>query len=98
MARTVLPGPPFPQGATWDGTGTNFAIFSENAEGAELCLFDKPGSKDCDRIRLTETTVLVWRCFLPGVQPGQISGYRVYAPHAPPLRPPIHPTKLLIYL
>ncbi len=96
MARTILPGRPFPQGATWDGTGTNFAIFSENAEGVELCLFDNPDDSNPERIELQEQTVLVWHCFLPGVQPGQLYGYRVYGPYAPERGLRFNPNKLLI--
>jgi isoamylase len=96
MARPILPGRPFPLGATWDGIGTNFAIFSENAEGVELCLFDKPDSLDFERIELQEHTVLVWHCFLPGVQPGQTYGYRVYGPYAPERGLRFNPNKLLI--
>jgi isoamylase len=96
MPKTVLPGRPFPQGATWDGTGTNFALFSENAESVELCLFDQPSGPETERIKIAEKTVHVWHCFLPGVQPGQIYGYRVYGPFQPERGLRFNPNKLLI--
>jgi len=96
MARTILPGRPFPQGATWDGVGTNFAIFSESAERVELCLFDKTDEPESERIDLTEQTAHVWHCFLPNIQPGQIYGYRVYGPYDPERGLRFNPAKLLI--
>ena len=96
MSRTVLPGRPFPQGATWDGTGTNFALFSENAKRVELCLFDQPDAEEGQRIELVEQTVHVWHAFLPGVAPGQIYGYRVYGPYEPEHGLRFNPYKLLI--
>jgi isoamylase len=96
MARTILPGRPFPQGATWDGTGTNFAIFSENAERIELCLFERPDAPETERIAMSEQTVHVWHCFLPNVQPGQIYGYRVYGPYEPDRGLRFNPSKLVI--
>ena len=69
------PGIPYPLGATWDGGGTNFALFSENATGVELCLFDDEGVET--RLELTEVDSFVWHCYLPGVGPGQRYGYRV---------------------
>jgi isoamylase len=96
MSRTILPGKPFPQGATWDGTGTNFALFSENADGVELCLFDRTESGESERIELTEQTAHVWHAFLPGIQPGQIYGYRVHGPYEPAKGLRFNPNKLLI--
>src|ERR687897_2023658 len=64
MALRVWRGNPYPLGATWDGSGVNFAIFSENAERVELCLFDADGSNE-RRFAMTEQTDLVWHCFLP---------------------------------
>ena len=96
MPRTVLPGRPFPQGATWDGTGTNFALFSENAERVDLCLFDRPDIEESERIEIVEQTVHVWHVFLPGVQPGQIYGYRVYGPYDPEHGLRFNSNKLLI--
>src|SRR5579885_2722897 len=96
MIRTVLPGRPFPQGATWDGTGTNFALFSENAEKVELCLFDDPRAEETQRLELIEQTAHVWHAFLPGVHPGQIYGYRVHGPYDPERGLRFNPNKLLI--
>src|SRR5208283_4748574 len=96
MQRTILPGRPFPQGATWDGTGTNFAIYSESAQRVELCLFDQANAPETDRIELHEQTAFVWHCFLPGVHPGQIYGYRVHGPYAPERGLRFNPHKLLI--
>jgi len=78
---TLRPGSPFPLGATWDGKGTNFALYSENATGVELCLFDAEGHET--RFPLTEQTAFVWHGYLPGIQPGQRYGYRVHGEYAP---------------
>jgi glycogen operon protein len=77
----IWPGVPYPLGATWDGEGTNFALFSESATGVELCLFDHSGHEA--RVALTEIDSFVWHCYLPGVGPGQRYGYRVDGPFAP---------------
>ncbi len=74
----VWPGQPYPLGATFDGSGTNFALFSEVAEQVELCLFDDDGVET--RVELTEVDAHVWHCYLPAVQPGQRYGYRVHGP------------------
>ena len=74
----VWPGSPYPLGATWDGMGVNFALFSENAEKVELCLFDEDGVRRPARIALPEYTDEVWHAYLPDVRPGQLYGYRVY--------------------
>ncbi len=79
----VEPGKPFPLGATWDGWGVNFALFSANAEKVELCLFDQHGRREIERIELPEQTHEVWHGYLPDARPGQLYGYRVYGPHAP---------------
>jgi len=76
----VWPGVPYPLGATWDGNGTNFAIFSQQATGVELCLFD--GNNEW-RVPLTEVTAFVWHCYLPGIGPGQRYGYRVDGAYRP---------------
>jgi isoamylase len=77
----VLPGSPYPLGATWDGAGVNFSIFSEHATGIELCLFDSPEARsESTRIPLTEQTDMVWHCYLHDIRPGQLYGYRVYGP------------------
>ncbi len=83
MPNRVLPGSPYPQGATWDGTGVNFALYSENAAKVELCLFDELDSARHETIRLQESTGHVWHCYLPGLSIGQLYGYRVYGPYEP---------------
>ena len=70
-------------GATWDGRGTNFALFTANAEKVELCLFDNQGRRELERIKLPERTEDVWHGYLNDVSPGQLYGYRVYGPYAP---------------
>src|SRR5262249_38865179 len=79
LARArVWPGEPYPLGATWDGKGVNFALFSGNAERVELCLFDAAGVREIDRIPLAEYTDEVWHGYLPDARPGMLYGYRVY--------------------
>jgi glycogen operon protein len=92
--RQIWTGTPFPLGPTWDGAGTNFALFTEHAERVELCLFDVHG--DEERIELREHTAFNWHCYLPGVGPGQHYGYRVYGPYAPEIGSRFNPSKLLI--
>jgi isoamylase len=91
---TIWPGDPFPLGATWDGRGTNFSLFSEHADGVELCLFDNEGGER--RIRMQEHTALTWHVYLPGVGPGQRYGYRVHGPYEPSAGQRFNPNKLLI--
>ncbi len=80
----IWPGKPYPLGATWDGEGVNFALFSEHATAVELCLFDGPEAvKESQRIRLEEQTDQVWHAYIPGLWPGQHYGYRVHGPYAP---------------
>jgi len=80
----VWPGKPYPLGATWDGAGVNFAIYSEHATKVELCLFDSVrAKKESHRITLPERTDLVWHGYLPDGVPGQMYGFRVHGPHAP---------------
>ena len=80
----VWTGVPYPLGATWTGSGVNFAIYSENATGIDLCIFDEPeADRENVRIRFREKTDHVWHLFLPDAQPGQLYGYRVYGPYAP---------------
>ncbi|MFW7381151.1 MAG: glycogen debranching protein GlgX [Oligoflexus sp.] len=80
----VRPGVPYPLGATWDGAGVNFAIFSENAEKIELCLFHSPNDKhEWTRIVLPEQTDQVWHGYFPDIRPGQLYGYRIYGPYIP---------------
>jgi glycogen operon protein len=91
------PGSPYPQGATWDGSGVNFAVFSENATGVELCLFDGPdGSDEGARVPMTERTDQVWHVYLPEVRPGQRYGYRVHGPYDPAQGHRFNPAKLLL--
>jgi hypothetical protein len=80
----VWPGQPYPQGATWDGAGVNFALFSENATAVDLCLFERPdGTGEVTTIQLTEQTDQVWHVYLPEARPGQLYGYRVHGPYEP---------------
>jgi isoamylase len=79
----VWPGRPYPLGATWDGEGVNFALFSEHAEAVELCLFDATGRRELHRIPIGEQTDQVFHCYLPEARPGQLYGYRVFGPYQP---------------
>ena len=90
------PGTAYPLGATFDGSGTNFAIFSEHAERIELCLFDGPEGAGETRVELTEVDGFVWHCYLPTVQPGQRYGYRVHGPNEPSEGLRFNPNKLLL--
>ncbi|GAA0558819.1 glycogen debranching protein GlgX [Actinomadura livida] len=92
--REVWPGDPYPLGATWDGTGTNFALFSEVARRVELCLFDDGGQET--RRDLPEVDGFVWHGYLPGVGPGQRYGYRVHGPFDPREGHRCNPSKLLL--
>ena len=71
-------GAPYPLGATWDGRGTNFALFSAHATKVELCLFDRDGKRETQRVALPERTDDVWHVYLTHVTPGQLYGYRVH--------------------
>ncbi|MGK7223365.1 glycogen debranching protein GlgX [Kocuria flava] len=90
----VWPGQPYPLGATFDGTGTNFALFSEVAEKVELCLFDDDGTET--RVDVEAQDGYVWHCYLPQVQPGQRYGYRVHGPWDPAAGQRCNPAKLLL--
>jgi isoamylase len=93
----VWPGTPYPLGATFDGSGTNFALFSEVADRVELCLIHGEGSEITEeRIELTEEDAFVWHCYLPSVQPGQRYGYRVNGPWEPARGLRCNPNKLLL--
>ncbi|MBK8175189.1 MAG: glycogen debranching protein GlgX [Rhodospirillales bacterium] len=94
--RRIQPGSPSPLGATWDGRGINFALFSENAEKVELCLFDSSGKREVERIVLPEYTNQIWHGYVAGVQPGQLYGYRVHGPYDPRNGHRFNPHKLLI--
>ena len=90
-------GTPYPLGATWDGQGVNFALFSEQGTGVELCLFDRPDQADQTQIiNMTEQTNQVWHCYLPDVRPGQLYGYRVHGPYEPQKGLRFNPAKLVI--
>jgi glycogen operon protein len=94
---SVYPGHPFPLGATWDGEGVNFAVYAENATGVDLCLFDqKDPAYEAVNIRVKERTNHVWHVYVPGLQPGQLYGYRVYGPYEPENGHRFNPNKLLI--
>jgi isoamylase len=90
----VWPGRPYPLGATYDGAGTNFSVFSEVAERVELCLFDEDGAET--RITMPEVTAYCWHCYVPGVGPGQRYGYRVHGPYEPRAGHRCNPAKLLL--
>ncbi len=95
----VLPGQSYPLGAKWDGKGVNFALFSENATGVELCLFRNVGEqKESARIKLTERTHHIWHAYIVGLKPGQLYGYRVYGPFDPAAGHRFNPNKLLLDL
>ncbi len=92
----IWPGSPFPRGATWDGEGVNFALFSENAVRVELCLFDESGRKEVQRIEMPEQTDQIWHCYLPEARPGLLYGYRVHGPYDPGRGHRFNSHKLLI--
>ncbi|MBX6382300.1 MAG: glycogen debranching protein GlgX [Microbispora sp.] len=92
--REVWPGEPYPLGATWDGVGTNFSVFSEVAERVELCLYDDKGEET--RVDLPEVDGFVWHGYVPGIMPGQRYGYRVHGPYRPDHGHRCNPAKLLL--
>ncbi len=92
----IWPGSAAPLGATWDGSGTNFALFSAHAERVELCLFESDGITEITSIELPEFTHEVWHGYLPDVRPGQLYGYRVYGPYAPEEGHRFNPNKLVL--
>jgi isoamylase len=94
--RTILPGRSYPLGATWDGMGVNFAIYSERATSVELCLFDRQGEPPREVMVLPEVTASVWHGYLSGIKPGQLYGYRVRGPFDPENGLRFNPSKLLI--
>jgi len=94
MYLSVWPGRPYPLGATWDGKGTNFALFSEKATAVELCLFDQKGRET--RLELKEKTNFTWHGYIPAIGPGQRYGFRVHGPFAPEQGHRFNPHKLLI--
>lgn len=92
----ITEGHPFPLGATWDGLGVNFALFSAHATRVELCLFDNTGKTELERIELPEYTDEIWHGYLPDAHAGQVYGYRVYGPYEPDAGHRFNPNKLLI--
>ncbi|OYV80882.1 MAG: glycogen debranching enzyme, partial [Planctomycetia bacterium 21-64-5] len=91
------PGRPYPLGATWDGNGVNFALYSENATQVELCLFDSADDeKEAHRLVMEEQTDMVWHAFLPDVRPGQLYGFRVHGPYEPSQGHRFNPNKVLL--
>jgi len=92
----VREGNPFPLGATWDGTGVNFALFSAHATKVELCIFDIEGKRELERIELPEYTDEVWHGYLPDARPGTVYGYRVHGRYEPAAGHRFNPNKLLI--
>ena len=90
----VWPGNSYPLGASYDGAGTNFAVFSEIAEQVELCLFNGGGAET--RVALHEVDGFIWHCYLPGVGPGQRYGYRVHGPYDPAAGRRCNPAQLLL--
>jgi hypothetical protein len=96
LMTAVWPGKPYPLGATWDGQGVNFALFTEHADKVELCLFDDSGRKEQQRIELGEQTDQIWHAYLPEVRPGQLYGYRVHGPYRPDEGHRFNPHKLLL--
>jgi isoamylase len=95
-SRYLLGGAPAPLGATWDGRGVNFAVFSAHASHVELCLFDARGEREVERIELRERTDEVWHGYLPEGRPGLLYGYRVYGPYDPHNGHRFNPNKLLL--
>jgi len=93
----VWPGSPSPLGATWDGEGTNFAVFSEHATAVDLCLFNhREDAQESARIRLRERTDQIWHAYLPDVRPWQLYGFRAHGPYAPEEGHRFNPAKLLL--
>ncbi|MCE2578158.1 glycogen debranching protein GlgX [Gluconacetobacter entanii] len=89
-------GSPYPRGATWDGKGVNFSLFSAHASRVEVCLFDEHGEKEVERITLPEYTDQIFHGWIADVRPGQFYGYRVYGPYEPESGHRFNPNKLLL--
>jgi isoamylase len=92
----VREGLPYPRGASWDGKGTNFALFSASATKVELCLFDQSGGKELERIELPEYQDEIWHGWVPDIAPGQVYGFRVHGPYAPEEGHRFNPNKLVL--
>ncbi len=97
MERNILPGTAYPLGATWDGKGVNFALYSAHATGVDLCLFNsEKNEEEAEKIELTERTHQIWHAYVPDIQPGQLYGYRVHGPYEPGNGQRYNANKLLI--
>lgn len=94
--QRVWSGAPYPLGASWDGKGVNFALFSAHAEKVELCLFDARTQREVERVVLPEYTDEVWHGYLPDCRPGQLYGYRVHGPYEPTVGHRFNPNKLVL--
>ena len=92
----LLPGKPYPLGATWDGLGVNFAVFSAHAARIDLCLFEPSGRHETARHSLCEHTDQIWHGYLPDAAAGLLYGYRAYGPYEPSLGHRFNPNKLLL--
>ncbi|HEY2335901.1 MAG TPA: glycogen debranching protein GlgX [Burkholderiales bacterium] len=92
----VREGLPYPKGATWDGKGVNFALFSAHASKVELCVFDSQGKTELERIELPEYRDEIWHGYVPDLRPGTIYGYRVHGPYAPEAGQRFNPNKLVL--
>jgi isoamylase len=92
----IREGGPYPRGATWDGQGVNFALFSAHATKVELCLFDDTGKEELQRIQLPEFTDEIWHGYLAGLRPGSVYGFRVHGPYEPDKGHRFNPNKLLL--
>lgn len=95
-SQEALPGSPHPLGASWDGRGTNFAVWSEAATRVELCLFSEDGTRELARVALPCCSYGVWHGYLPRIGPGQRYGYRAHGPYAPAFGQRFNPSKLLL--
>jgi len=97
MKIITYPGKPFPLGATWDGEGVNFTLYSENATGVDLCLFNGVHDEvESAQIPITEYSELIWHIYIPDLKPGQLYGFRVYGPYEPEKGHRFNPNKLLV--
>src|ERR1700722_5502625 len=95
-SRQLRSGMPYPQGATWDGEGVNFSLFSAHANRVELCLFDAKGQAELERIELPEFTDEIWHGYVEGLPAGTVYGYRVHGPYEPAAGHRFNPNKLLL--
>jgi isoamylase len=96
LPTNLKPGKPYPLGATWDGLGTNFAVFSAHAQRIDLCLFDPSGRREIAHLTMPEYTDEIWHGYLPDAEPGSVYGYRAYGPYDPQRGHRFNPNKLLL--